>query len=262
MQEKIALLSAAVFCSSVSVTRPAFATPSSVDASDFRDDLVVLKASGGHFLVTSIEETRDRSFWGTKSTVHALSGRGGGGVKNADGKYTSVQASFTDTKSGSDSYISLDWKDDTWSLRCGDTPIELTPLSGEPRARFLDGVEFKTRYWEREPIMLARDEYGVYYYVDKNKTDKSPESYHIYTGWMGNMVKSPLVLVAQDYEGIIFSTRSGDRRLIVDSEVTHWIEDEESKKLRVLSVHANHDFIYSRLGIYSEQAFGSPCDHL
>ena len=111
-----------------------------------------------------------------------------------------------------------------------------------------------------ETLWRSRETNSTYYYVDEHNSDPSPERIHVYTGWMGDMSKSKLMLVARDSKGSIFSTRTGDRRLIIDSEMLRWIEDGIAMPLRNIPVDENWAFIHRDLGVYADQKMGTPCD--
>ena len=94
-----------------------------------------------------------------------------------------------------------------WQLLCGDDPVPLTVVDSKEAKNILKQASFHSEFWNRRPIALARDEFGTYYYVDEHDSDPDPERIHVYTGWMGDMSKSKLMLVARDSKGTIFSTR-------------------------------------------------------
>jgi hypothetical protein len=232
-----------------------------VDISEYRDELIVLEGPKEHYLVTSIERMRYRSFWGTEGAVYQLPGRSAD-EEGEPGHYTQIWASFNDSSLTSGESIKLEWTEEAWSLHCGDSELPLTPLSKESADRFLEKTEFQKKYWRRIPLMLARDEYGTYYFVDEDLYDKRPENIHVYSGWMGNMLMSKMHLVARDSVGSIFSTRSGDRRLIMDQEMYSYVEDEVPRSLRMVPVSDNYSFIHGDLGVYTGKKRGTPCDLL
>jgi hypothetical protein len=233
------------------------AEPHPIDVSEFEKDLIVLKGPQGHYMVTSLERMRWRTFWGSSETVYQLTGQQMD-EKGEPGSYTMVYSYFFDARiTGS---FKLKWQEGTWSLHCSEQDVELREIPQQEAAEVLDKVEFRSRYFARNPILLARDEYGTYYLVDEDLYDDSPENLHVYSGWMGNMVKSKMHLVARDTEGSIFSTRSGDRRLIMDEEMYRYVEDEVSRPLRKIPVNNNRPFIHGDLGVYADMKRGTPCD--
>jgi hypothetical protein len=227
------------------------------DISEFQDELMVLEAPNGHYLVTALERMRWRTFWGDSKVVYKQHGIVMSDHDGEPGNYTEVDSSFYDSRFDG---LKLSWVQGSWSLRCGKEDVKLKQLSAQESDAFVDRVEFRERYWTRKPILLARDEYGTYFLVDEGIYDKSAENYHIYTGWMGNMVRSKMHLVAKDSEGSIFSTRSGDRRLIMDDEMYRFVEDEISRPLRKVPVDENWEFIHRELGAYAGMTQGTPCD--
>ena len=185
-QMKAGLLTLTLF------TSAAWAEPPTIDISEFRQDLVVLKVGEANYLVTTIDNRMSQqTYWGTRKTLYELEGRSASSEGGPD-NYTRASAYFVENTLEFTDQIYLEWKEGIWKLRCGNQELPLTPASEAEAHRLLETAEFRNYYWEREPVMLARDEYGTYYYVDRNVdrdlSAASSDKYHVYTGWMGNMV--------------------------------------------------------------------------
>ena len=238
-----------------------------VDITTYKEDLVVLKGPENHYLVTSIQDMGERTFWGTTGTLHQLQGYSSSSSGGPD-HYTEAAALFIAHNLPPGKRLQLRWENrestpkggGQWLLHCGDDPVPLTVVESKEANNILKQASFHGQFWNRRPIALARDEFGTYYYVDEHHRDPDPERIHVYTGWMGDMTKSKLMLVARDSKGSIFSTRTGDRRLIIDTEMLRWIEDGIATPLRDIPVDENWAFIHRDLGAYANQQMGTPCD--
>ena len=232
-----------------------------VDVTQYKDGLIVLQVAPERYLVTSLDQMRNRTFWSTEQGLNQLRPITG----DSEGEppdYTQVWARFADYTLGYGNAIRLEWNTGTWTLRCGDTEVPVQEVTGGLTEQIIEDSTFRKPAWDRVPIMLARDEYGTYYYVDQDRWDRSYENLHVYSGWMGKMSRTKLVLVAEDSEGSIFATRSGDRRLIMDKDMYRWVEDDVSHVLRKVPIDANWSFIFTTLGVYEGQDYGTPCDLL
>jgi hypothetical protein len=113
--------------------------------------------------------------------------------------------------------------------------------------------------------MLARDDRGTYYYVDRLKKALGGKSFRVFVGKKGAMKQVPLTDVATDSAGEVFATKTGDLRL--DHNVNNnsdqkagWIRGEKRTELITLDVDVNSPLIYSDLGIYP--FLGTICDNV
>ncbi len=160
-------------------------------------------------------------------------------------------------------------KDGTYQKICGykrnsniALSTGLTELSGEKAREMLDKTPFLSEGIVRVPHLLARDDSGVYYYVDGIAELYGGKGYRVFVGRKGAMKPMPLVDVASDTAGEVFSTKSGDLRLVRSSEdnkqrVT-WIKGEKRTELVFLDADNNSVVIFKDLGIYG--FLGTLCD--
>ena len=73
----------------------------------------------------------------------------------------------------------------------------------------------------------------------------------------------PMTNVVSDSEGQIFSTQSGELRLLLDRvQTSFWIEGGKKSELRSVPLEENYSLIYNELGPYRGQRLGTPCDDL
>lgn len=155
--------------------------------------------------------------------------------------------------------------DGTYERGCGiATPTPLTQLTGDKAKAVLDKQTLMTEFLMRRPHMLARDDRGTYYYVDKLTQSLGGKSFRVFVGKKGAMKQMPLSDVATDSAGEVFATKTGDLRLDHTQEGTHmkvgWIRGEKRIELIALDPDLNSPLIFSDLGIYP--FLGTICDNV
>ncbi len=159
-------------------------------------------------------------------------------------------------------------KGSAWTLTCGRVEHALTELTRSERDTYLSSVSLSTEYqFNRTPFALARDERGVYYYVDRLMSEKGGKDYRVYIGRKGAVKKTLLKDVVDDSEGLIFETAGGDLRLRIDrknSQVRHvfWSKKKKRTELTILDPQANGELIFRELGVYEGVALGTICSSL
>jgi hypothetical protein len=111
---------------------------------------------------------------------------------------------------------------------------------------------------------LARDQKGIYYYVDALR--ESDYGLRLYVGRQGAMKLLKLKELVSDSEGDIFFTARGKLRIDGDyyarSRRATWIRGKRREELLVLPPGQNLELIYKKLGVYKGVRFGTPCDDL
>lgn len=156
-------------------------------------------------------------------------------------------------------------KDNTYSKSCrGKDDAVLTELSGDKAKAVLDKTAFLSSAIIRVPHLLARDDTGVYYYVDRIAKSYGGKGYRVFVGRKGAMKPMPLTDVASDSAGDVFSTKSGDLRLVRNSEnnkeTMTWVRGEKRTELVFLDTDVNSALIFKDLGIYG--FLGTLCDNV
>jgi hypothetical protein len=154
-------------------------------------------------------------------------------------------------------------KDGTFHKGCGDKEdTGLTELSGEKAHAVLDKTPFLTMGIVRVPHLLARDDSGVYYYVDRIAKVYGGKGYRVFVGRKGAMKQMPLTDVASDSAGEVFSTKSGDLRLVRNSQDNKdsmtWVKGAKRTELVFLDTDMNSVVIFKDLGLYG--FLGTLCD--
>jgi len=163
-------------------------------------------------------------------------------------------------------YGGFAYKDDrTYTKTCdGKDDAVLTELTGDKARAILDRSAFLSSAIVHVPHLLARDDRGVYYYVDRLAKIYGGKGYRVYVGKKGAMKQMPLSDVASDSAGEVFSTRSGDLRLVRRSEnikdMMVWVKGEKRTELVFLDTDVNSAVIFKDLGIYA--FLGTLCDNV
>jgi hypothetical protein len=154
-------------------------------------------------------------------------------------------------------------QDGTYQKSCGESDhTGLTELSGEKAHAVLDKAQYLTMAIIHVPHLLARDDSGVYYYVDRIAKIYGGKGYRVFVGRKGAMKPMPLTDVASDSAGEVFSTKSGDLRLVRNNEDTKqrmtWVKGGKRTELVFLDTDDNSVVIFKDLGIYT--FLGTLCD--
>jgi hypothetical protein len=192
-----------------------------------------------------------------------------------DGKSFYAQRVFGSSSSGTESFdftfweprvkaawqASFQFKDSKYEMLCEDRKTELKPVPDAESKELLAAAKFFTPRWKHQGHALARDDRGVYYFVDKVRDPKS-KVYRLYSGPKGAMKPLKMTNVVSDSEGEIFATPAGELRLVLDRSQTAWIKGKKRTQLINLPVEDNHVLIYTDLGVYTGQRLGTPCDDL
>lgn len=156
-------------------------------------------------------------------------------------------------------------KDGSYQKTCrGKDDMGLTELGADKARAVLDRTAFLTMAMVHVPHLLARDDSGVYYYVDRFAKTYGGKGYRVFVGKKGAMKQMPLTDVASDSAGDVFSTRSGDLRLVRSSEDSKqkmtWVKGEKRTELVFLDTDVNSVVIFKDLGIYT--FLGTLCDNV
>ena len=148
-----------------------------------------------------------------------------------------------------------------YEVQCQDRKTELKPVDDAEAAKLIDAKFYKPR-WTRRAYALARDNNGIYYYVDILNSDGAKSDFHLYAGPKGALKLQKMTNIVSDSEGDIFATKTGSLRLVLNKGESLWQAGAKKEKLVFLPLDANHVLIYTDLGVYSGLPLGTPCDDL
>ena len=247
------------------------AAPPKVDATSFQNQLSLLTNDEGHYIaIVTFEHSKagdnigEHFFYGDGERFYEQLSRGRG--SSTTSKTFSVSFWAPRAHKSRDGEIRL--KDGQYTVKCGDRSTTFKPVTEATREARLAKAEFFKRKWQRRAYLLARDDEGNYYYVDRARTPHDSFDFHLYTGHRGNMKPLPLVNIVSDTEGDIFASKRGRLRLIYTAarnqrqKSLEWIKGRARKSLTNVPVALNAQLIYRDLGVYDGKRLGTPCDDL
>tara|TARA_R110002073_G_scaffold140253_5_gene290725 strand:+ start:16509 stop:18053 length:1545 start_codon:yes stop_codon:yes gene_type:complete len=192
---------------------------------------------------------KDKIYLGDDKTLRHL--RWGGQSRwTWDPHSRGSSASFERTKTG-------------WSVKCRKKQIDFHAVSPQRRESILKNATREESLWKREEFSLARDNRGIYYYVDRFVSEHGGKNFRVFKGPRGQLEETKLVDIVDDSDGMIFATQRGKLRLVIGStqmQEAVWIEGKTRHKLVVLPLYENVDLIYTGLGIYDGNLMGTVCE--
>ena len=164
---------------------------------------------------------------------------------------------------GKSGYAEFRRNENGWSVDCGQKQIAFHQVSKQRRESILKNAERKGPLWKREEFSLARDNRGIYYYVDRLGSKYGGKSFRVFKGPRGQLTETQLVDIVDDSDGMIFATKRGKLRLVIGSDRMQealWIEGKTRHRLVVLPLMENTELIYTGLGIYDSESMGTVCE--
>ena len=235
--------------------------PTPVDIKAMKDKLLVFQDKAGGTYVVFEDPDGYRAWYGTGKQLYEqiVTGRSRNGDSWAINTYAPRLA---ETRPASimkkDDGSFLKWCD-------GKDDAVLTQLGGDKAKTVIDKYSFLTPALVRRSHMFARDDSGIYYYVDHLDKAHGGKGYRVFVGKKGAMKQMALTDVASDSAGQVFSTKTGDLRLVrtADGETkpsTKWVKGEKKTDLIPLDLDVNSPVIFNDLGIY--KFTGTLCDNI
>ena len=238
--------------------------PKPVDIKDYKDKIVILKdADGGIYAVAPVKGNEHVFYAIPNSKV--LYEQLLPGPKGYQGD-VAWQISFNLPRGKFPFMGELLRKDDgSYERACVDEKAGLTEVTGDKAKEIIEKWKFVTPAIAWTPVMLARDDRGVYYYVDKLLPAYGGGGDRVWVGKKGGLKQQTLSDVTHDSGGSVYSTKSGDLRLVVNGEAADqksavWIRGEKKTELKFLDWYMNQALITRDLGIYKVQ--GLICGNL
>ena len=148
------------------------------------------------------------------------------------------------------------------TMQCApEDPRKLTQLKADEAATLFAKTTFYAPLWQRTPHFLARDDDGIYYYVDALREEYGGNGYRIFVGMKGSMKELAMTNMASDSAGEIYATKGGQLKIIANADgKAYWIKGGKKTELTTLEPAANRYLIYRELGIYGP--LGAVCDDL
>jgi hypothetical protein len=251
---------------------PAAPDPAEViDASAFRAKLAVYTDGEGHYLAAppdlSDDAVRGMLYWspdGKTFWAQRVPSFGGSGTESFD-------LTFWEPRIRDGWRRSFGRKGAVATLQCDERETTFQALPAEQAKPMLEAATFLKARWKHMAYALARNDEGVYFFVDRKREPPDSKAFRLYMGKKGELKPLKMVNVVSDSEGDIFATKSGELRLIIPkggsgADVEHkeptWIKGKKKTALTWVPVEDNAYMIYVELGVYAGQLLGTPCDDL
>jgi hypothetical protein len=241
------------------VAAPATPLPETVDIAEVKDKLRILTDGKKHYvaLIPFDDGGWKHAYYGDGKTFHALRVVGSG----ANGR-ESFDFTFWDPRVKARWQSGFEFKNGKYEVLCDSRKTELTALPEAESAAMVAGATFTRPLWRHRAFALARDDKGIYYYVDRQREPEDSLNFRLYSGPRGALKPLKMVNVVSDSEGQIFSTKTGDLRLVLDRKEAAWVKGKARTSLTPLPIEDNAQLIYTDLGAYTGQRLGTPCDDL
>ncbi len=214
----------------------------------------------GHYLAGipfEIGDGKGYLFYGDGKTFYAQRRTGGGA--NGEESFDTV---YWEPRVNERWKAGFGMKDGKYWVQCDNRKTDLKAVPDDEAKKILGSAAFKKVRWKRRAYALARDNSGVYYYVDQAREPDDNKDFRVFRGQKGALKPQKMVNIVSDSEGEIFETKAGKLRFILGRGETTWIAGKTQTKLIVLPIEDNHVLIYTDLGVYAGQPLGTPCDDL
>lgn len=231
------------------------ADPEVLDIKSQAKDYKVLTSEAGQFYVYPSKAGLDGMvFFGDGKTMYQQRVVGGG--SSGDG---SMDFSIWAPRAVGLQQGGLDIKaDGSGVASCNaDHPTKLVPASPAETTRVLTKAVFRAPLWKRQSKFLARDDTGIYFFVDVLR--EGGKGHRVYVGSKGQMKAMPMTTLVDDAAGQIYGTKRGELRIVANAgEKATWRKGKKVEQLTVLDPSDNRYLIYRELGIYGQ--LGTLCD--
>jgi hypothetical protein len=232
--------------------------PPAVDMTPVRDTMRLVADGKGHYMAfPPLEHLSDFLFYsGDGKTFYRQRVFGGG----SEGDISFNRSFWEPRRHGRGA--SFEFRNKKYWVECSDRKIDMTPVADAEAKSLLGSAQFLGPRWKWMAYLLARDESGNYYYVDRQREPADSKNFRLYVGPKGGLKLQKMTNVVSDSEGDIFATKTGSLRLITGKNEYTWIQGKNRTKLTKVPVDENAALIYSELGAYTGESLGTPCDDL
>lgn len=199
-------------------------------------------------------------FYGDEKALYQVPVKGGSSDDNG------ADASFWDPRIKSTASARVPAGNKELLITCADEAKnnKFTALSPEEGQKVLESAKILTRRFLRLPEHLMRDEKANYYFIDRYRsTDDSRRDFRLFIGPRGKLKMQSLKDIVDDSEGMIFSTKAGELRLVTGKD-PKWVQGKKEIKLINVPLDDSNNvrMVYLDLGVFDGQPLGTPCDDL
>lgn len=224
--------------------------------------LSVWRDGDGRYVALDPNDLDELFFAGTARKLHRVVSIGGG----VDGGAGKGSFRFWDPRAprpGAD----FSWRPEGATLDCGsgrEFPFRAVPAM--EAKRLLARAEVLAPRWRRRPVLLARDDQGVYFFVDARRSasgsPEAPPDYRLHVGKKGALALVDLEDVIADDAGFVFVTGGGRvvARKAGQKLAVEWATASARLGLTWLDPSEYGPLVYGALGVYAGQELGTPCD--
>src|SRR5690606_2196147 len=109
---------------------------------------------------------------------------------------------------------SFNAKTDKPSIQCTRQDAKpLKPLTVDEARALIARATFLPPLWRRQAHFLARDDDGIYFFVDRYREEYGGKGYRVFSGQKGAMKELAMKNVVSDSAGEIYATKSGDLKI-------------------------------------------------
>jgi hypothetical protein len=264
----LCLLSAAPKAPPVNDEPAKYETPA-----DLKDRLQLLSDGKGHYIALDPKGGyHGPFFYGDGKSMYLLRSPGGG----ASGNEFSVSMWDPRVDWAANGYATFTYRDEKYSVLCPPKTTQLAVVPAAEAKKLVEGTTLFQPRWQRRPHRLARDDNGIYYFVDCARDDSSgscSRDWRLYTGLRGQLKLQQMTNIVSDSVGQIFSTKGGELRLVLNEEgdktndgvkdkTLKWVNGKSVTQLVNVPIDDNARMIYTGLGVYDREKLGTPCDDL
>jgi hypothetical protein len=258
-QHLIVVLALVASGASAEPARKAGAKQKPIDAKPMLDKLDVYRDDTGMYYVSPRAGTTDPEKWvffGDTKTLYQQRVVG----SSQDGKSQSYDWVLWSPRVRKLQHAALTLATDKPYAECkltdGKKPI--VQLTADEAKAFLQRATFLPPLWQRTAHFLARDDDGVYYYVDMLTEELGGNGHRVFMGQKGAMKEQAMKNVVSDSAGEIYATKAGDLKIVTQDGKAYWKKGAAKSELVVLDLWPNRYLVYRELGIYGQ--LGVICD--
>lgn len=233
--------------------------PTPIDIKPVIDKLVVYKDETGNYVVSpsvgNLDDADKWVFYGDGKSMYRQSIIGSSTNNHGHFEWTVWSPRV---KGVAHADITLDPQ--SLSISCnGNDKRGLVMLNADETKTFLQHATFYPPFWQRQSHFLARDEDGVYFFVDQLQPEYGGKGFRVFAGQKGAMKELAMTNVVSDSAGEIFATKTGELKIVTTQDgKAYWKKGGKKTELIQLDLWANRYLIYRDLGIYG--ALGAVCD--
>ena len=136
--------------------------------------------------------------------------------------------------------------------------LELVPPA--KAAKLIATALFRAPLHDRVTQVLARDDDGIYYFVDRLRGEDTTRGVRVFVGLKGALKQMPMKNIVSDSAGEIYATKSGELKIVTetDTDTATWRKGKKRIELTMLRPSANQYLIARELGIYGRMGYA--CD--